>query len=212
MKTDDLIARLSTDQPPPQRSASVSLAVATLLAIVCAATLMLLTTGLRPDFASALGTWRFDMKFVVTLTLASSAFFLLRRAIYPEGFEGAPVWIILAAPAMLAAAVLYELAVLPASAWRPALVGTNWLHCMTLVPVFGLLPLGLALWGIRQGAPSRPVLTGFLAGLLAGGLGAAAYAADCPDDSPLFVMTWYPVGILALGALGALAGSKLLRW
>ena len=64
--------------------------------------------------------------------------------------------------------------------------------------------------------PTRPgevaVLTGFLAGLLAGGLGAAAYAADCPDDSPLFVMTWYPVGILALGALGAFAGSKLLRW
>ena len=61
------------------------------------------------------------MKFVVTLTLASSAFFLLRRAIYPEGFERAPVWIILAAPALLLAAVLYELAVLPASAWRPGL-------------------------------------------------------------------------------------------
>lgn len=212
MKTDDLIARLSADQPPPQRSAGLSLVVATLLAIVCAATLMLLTTGVRPDFASALGTWRFDMKFVVTLTLASSAFFLLRRAIYPEGFDRAPIWIILAAPAMLLLMVLYELAVLPASAWRPALVGTNWLHCLTLVPVFGLLPLVLALWGIRQGAPSRPVLTGFLAGLLAGGLGAAAYAADCPDDSPLFVMTWYPVGILALGALGAYAGSRVLRW
>ena len=58
----------------------------------------------------------------------------------------------------------------------------------------------------------RPALTGFLAGLLAGGLGAAAYAANCPDDSPLFVMTWYPVGILALGAIGALAGSRVLRW
>jgi len=212
MKTDDLIARLSADQPPPQRPAGQSLALATVLAIVCAAMAMLLTTGVRPDFASALGTWRFDMKFVVTLTLASSAFFLLRRAIYPEGFERAPVWIILAAPALLLAAVLYELAVLPASAWRPALVGTNWLHCLTLVPLFGVLPLVLALWGIRQGAPSRPALTGFLAGLLAGGLGAAAYAANCPDDSPLFVMTWYPVGILVLGAIGALVGVRVLRW
>jgi len=212
MKTDDLIARLSADLPPPRRPAGQSLAVATLLAILCAAAVMLFTTGLRPDFSSALGTWRFDMKFVVTLALASSAFFLLRRAIYPEGFARAPVWIILAAPALLLVAVGYELAVLPASAWRAALMGTNWLHCLTLVPAFGLLPLVIALWGLRQGAPTRPALTGFLAGLLAGGLGAAAYAANCPDDSPLFVMTWYPVGILGLGVLGALAGSRVLRW
>ena len=172
MKTDDLIARLAADQPPQQRSAGLALAVATLLAIVCAGGLMLLTTGLRPDFMQALGTWRFDMKFVLALTLASSAFFLLRRAIYPEGYERAPLWIILAAPAMLAVAVCYELAVLPASAWRPALVGTNWLHCLTLVPLFGLLPLLLALWGLRHGAPTRPALTGFLAGLLAGSAGA----------------------------------------
>lgn len=212
MKTEDLIARLAADHTPTRHPAGRSLALAALLAIVAAAAVMLLTTGPRPDFLAALHTWRFDMKFVVTLTLASAAFFLLRRAIYPEGFAGAPLWVILAAPALLALSVGYELAVLPASAWRAALVGSNWLHCMLLVPVFGLLPLALALWGLSQGAPSRPVLTGFLAGLLAGGLGAAAYAANCPDDSPLFVMTWYPVGILALGALGALAGSRLLRW
>lgn len=212
MKTDDLIARLAADQPPPQRPAGLSLTVATGLAIVCAAGVMLLTMGLRPDFVQALGTWRFDMKFVVTLTLAASAFFLLRRAIYPEGFDRAPLWVMLAAPALLAAAVVYELSVLPASAWRPALVGENWVHCLLLVPFFGILPLVVAFWGIRKGAPTRPALTGFLAGLLAGGLGAAAYAANCPDDSPLFVMTWYPLGILGLGAVGALAGAKLLRW
>jgi len=212
MKTDDLIARLAADQPPPRRPAGLSLALATGLAILCAFAAMLLTMGLRPDFTQALGTWRFDMKFVVTLSLAASAFFLLRRAIYPEAFARAPLWIMLVAPALLAAAVAYELSVLPASAWRPALVGSNWVHCLVLVPVFGILPLVLALWAIRQGAPTRPALTGFLAGLLAGGLGAAAYAANCPDDSPLFVMTWYPVGILGLGALGALAGARLLRW
>lgn len=212
MKTDDLISRLSADQPPPQRPAGQSLALAAVLAIICASGVMLLSIGPRPDFAAALGTWRFDMKFVVTLTLASSAYFLLRRAIYPEGFARAPLWIILAAPALLAAAVAYELTVLPASAWWSAQMGTNWLHCLVLVPLFGLLPLVLALWGIRQGASTRPALTGFLAGLLAGGLGAAAYAANCPDDSPLFVMTWYPVGILGLGALGALAGGRVLRW
>ena len=80
------------------------------------------------------------------------------------------------------------------------------------MPAFGFLPLVLALWALRQGAPSRPALTGFLCGLLAGGLGAAAYAANCPDDSPFFVATWYPVGILGLGLVGAVAGHRLLRW
>ena len=83
------------------------------------------------------------------------------------------MWIILAALALLVAAVGYERAVLPASAWRSAQMGTSWLHCLVLVPAFGLLPLAHALWGIRQGASTRPALTGFLAGLLAGGLGAA---------------------------------------
>ena len=212
MKTDDLISRLSADHQPLHRPAIRSLALAVALAILFAGAAMLLTIGLRPDFAAATATWRFDMKFVVTLTLATSAFFLLRQAIYPEGLNRAPLWVILAAPALLLAAVAYELAVLPASAWRAAAVGTNWFHCLTLVPAFGIVPLAIALWGIRQGASTRPMLTGFLSGLLAGGIAATFYAANCTDDSPLFVMTWYPVGILGLGFIGALAGRQVLRW
>jgi hypothetical protein len=181
-------------------------------AMIFVGTAVLLSIGLRPDFAAAAGTWRFDMKFVVTLTLSASAFFLLRSAIYPEGLARAPLWIVLAAPALLLCAVAYELAVLPAAAWKTALLGTNWLHCLTLVPLFGLVPLAAALWALRRGATTRPVLTGFLAGLLAGGIGATFYAANCQDDSPLFVMTWYPVGILLLGAAGALAARRVLRW
>lgn len=212
MKTDDLIARLSAGQPARQPSPAIVLGWAVLAAMLFVGAAVLLTLGLRPDFAEALFTWRFDMKFVVTLTLSASAFFLLRSAVYPEGLERAPVWIVLAAPALLLGAVLYELAVLPASAWRAALMGSNWLHCLTLVPLFGIVPLVAALWAIRQGATTRPVLTGFLAGLLAGGIGATFYAANCPDDSPLFVVTWYPVGILGLGVIGALAARRMLRW
>jgi hypothetical protein len=212
MKTDDLIASLSAGHPAQQPAPAGVFAWAMLVAILFAGTAMLLSVGLRPDFASALATWRFDMKFMVTLTLSASAFFLLRSAIYPEGLERAPLWTVLAAPAMLLAAVGYELVVLPASAWRAALMGSNWLHCLTLVPLFGIVPLALALWALRRGATTRPMLTGFLAGLLAGGIGATFYAANCPDDSPLFVLTWYPVGILGLGVAGALAARIVLRW
>jgi hypothetical protein len=212
MKTDDLIARLSAGQPARQSSPALVLGWAVVVAMLFVGAAVLLSLGLRPDFAEALLTWRFDMKFVVTLTLSASAFFLLRSAVYPEGLERAPLWIVLAAPALLLGAVLYELAVLPAAAWRAALVGSNWLHCLTMVPLFGIVPLVIALWALRQGATTRPVLTGFLAGLLAGGIGATFYAANCPDDSPLFVVTWYPVGILGLGVIGAIAARRVLRW
>lgn len=212
MKTEDLITRLSASPPAPAAPPAAVLGWAMAAAMLFVGTAVLLSLGLRPDFAAAAGTWRFDMKFVVTLTLSASAFFLLRSAIYPEGLARAPLWLVLAAPALLLGAVAYELIVLPASAWKAALIGTNWLHCLTLVPLFGLVPLGAALWALRRGATTRPVLTGFLAGLLAGGIGATFYAANCPDDSPLFVMTWYPVGILGLGVAGAIAARNVLRW
>ena len=212
MKTDQLIDRLAADAASPRRSPALVLAISAVAATVVAGGAMLLTVGLRPDFATAVTTWRFDMKFVVTMTLAASAFLLLRRAIYPEGLDKAPVWSIFAAPAVLLAAAAVELALIPSAEWGTKAIGSNWWHCLTLVPAFGFAPLAIGLWAIRQGASTRPAFSGFLTGLFAGGIAAAAYAANCPDDSPLFVLAWYPLGILALGLLGAVAGRAVLRW
>jgi hypothetical protein len=212
MNTEQLISRLAADTPPERSSPTRALMLAAAVACVFAGAAMLLTVGPRPDIATAAGTWRFDMKFVVTLTLAATALLLLRRAIYPEGLEKAPLWTIFAAPVVLLAAVAVELSLLPAAHWGATALGTNWWHCLTLVPAFGIVPLAIGLWGIRQGAPTRPMLSGLLAGLFAGGIAATAYAANCTDDSPLFVVAWYPIGILGLGIVGAQAGRIVLRW
>ncbi|WP_421695079.1 NrsF family protein [Aestuariivirga sp.] len=212
MKTQDLIGRLSADSQPQQGSPRLTLALAVFAAAAVAVLLMLFTIGPRPDIAEASGTWRFDFKFLVTVTLAATGYFLLSRALYPEGLQRAPLWLLLAAPALLLGAAVFELWALPHAMWGTKVIGTNWLYCLTLVPAFGIVPLVLALWAIRQGATTRPVLTGFLSGLVAGGLAATAYAAHCPDDSPLFVAVWYPIGILTLGAIGAVAGRAVLRW
>jgi hypothetical protein len=55
-------------------------------------------------------------------------------------------------------------------------------------------------------------MTGAVAGLFAGALGAVLYATHCPDDSPLFVAVWYGLAIAAVALIGALAGRRLLRW
>ena len=55
-----------------------------------------------------------------------------------------------------------------------------------------------------------------LAGAAAGGLAAAVaatiYAFHCFDDSPLFVLTWYPLAAIPVIVAGTVAGHRLLRW
>ncbi len=38
------------------------------------------------------------------------------------------------------------------------------------------------------------------------------YSIHCTEDSPLFYAVWYMLAILGASALGALLGSRLLRW
>jgi hypothetical protein len=76
----------------------------------------------------------------------------------------------------------------------------------------GPRPLAAALFCLRQGAPEHPARAGAATGLLAGAIGAALYATHCPDDSPLFVAAWYTLAIGIVAAIGAVSGSRLLRW
>jgi hypothetical protein len=210
MRTDDLIARLSADTArrgvPPGPALAAALAIGVL--VIAAAFFGLI--GVRPDFAAALQTWRFDYKFLVTLSVAASAFLVLRTALYPQGRPN--YWLLLAGPALLAIAVAIELASLPAAGWAMSAAGKNWYKCLTIVPALGIGPLALMIIALRQGAPAHPGWAGFAAGILAGGLAATFYAANCTDDSPLFVMTWYPIAIVGLGLAGALAGRLAARW
>jgi hypothetical protein len=48
--------------------------------------------------------------------------------------------------------------------------------------------------------------------MMSAGLAATLYASHCTDDSPLFVATWYTIATALVTALGALIGSKVLRY
>ena len=65
---------------------------------------------------------------------------------------------------------------------------------------------------LKNGAPAHPGLSGAMAGLAAGSIAAVFYAMNCFDDSPLFVITWYPLAILAVVSAGYLAGARYLQW
>jgi hypothetical protein len=51
-----------------------------------------------------------------------------------------------------------------------------------------------------------------IAGLVAGALGATAYAFNCADDSLPFIAIWYRGSIALCTFIGSKLGPKLLRW
>jgi hypothetical protein len=212
MKTDDFIAALSADAPQQQTPPRRAFAIALVVGAIIAGGAFLLTLGPRPDFMHAIQTLRFDFKFVVTLVLAISALLVARDMARPEVHRSGMRPLLLAAPVLLILAVALELMVVPPDLWMPRLIGHNMRFCTTMIPLFALGPLVLLLWAFRRGAPDNPARAGAVAGLIAGGIGAAFYAAHCFDDSPLFVATWYTLAIGVVTGLGALLGSRFLRW
>ncbi|HSM95505.1 MAG TPA: NrsF family protein [Rhizomicrobium sp.] len=212
MKTDDLIATLAADAPGQQTGLRRAFLAAAGGGALIACVAFLATLGPRPDFMQALHTMRFDFKFVVTLALAASAFLVARDMSRPEVHRSRMRKLLLTAPVLLVVAVALELYSVPQSQWMPRLIGHNMRFCTTMVPLFALGPLALLLWAFRNGAPENPARAGAVAGLIAGGIGAAFYAAHCVDDSPLFVATWYTLAIGFVTGLGALLGSRFLRW
>ena len=212
MKTDELILALGADA----RARGPSLTGRALLALAIGACISLAVfmavLGPRPDFMVAAHTVRFDLKFLDTLALLTPAFLLCLRLSRPEMTAGTMLAWLLAPVALLALAVAVELATVPSDLWLRKLVGTNWYHCLSLVPMFSLPPLAAMILALREGAPRYPALTGALAGMAAAGVSATIYATNCTDDSPLFVATWYPLATAAVAALGAWAGRRWLTW
>ncbi len=211
MKTDDFINLLANDSSPPWRFHRV-VALAIAGAIVLAALLFFAAIGFRPDIDTALQTGRFLFKFVVTIALAVTAIYALMGLGRPGGTLAQYGRALVLAPLLLAGAVVFELWSLPEARWLPNLIGHNARFCLTLIPLLSIGPLVCFLIALRQGAPSQPGLAGAVAGLAASGIAATFYAANCTDDSPLFVMMWYPLAILIVTATGYLAGRTLLRW
>jgi hypothetical protein len=212
MKTDDLIRALTTDLAQPGTSIETRFAVAFLPGVLLALALFAVTLGPRPDLALVASDMRFLFKFVVTLLLALCSALLVWRLVRP----GAPARLQIVAlafvPLVLAAGVLVELFVLPTPSWGARLVGSNGLVCLVSIPFFALPMLIAEILALRQGASTRPALTGVVAGLFAGGVAAAIYAAHCPDDSPLFIALWYSLGIAIVALVGGFAGRLALRW
>jgi len=212
MKTADLIERLAADTAvhakPPAAVVGWAFGSGSLVSVA----LFVAFISWRPDIAAAAETVRFLLKFVIAVTLAVGAIGLVLRLSRPAVPPGPWPWLMLAAGLLLAVSLIVELAVVPGEQRLSRLIGVNWYYCLILIPLLSAAPLAGLLYTLRAGAPENPGLSGAVAGLAAGGIAATIYAAHCPDDSPLFVATWYTLAIGVVTLTGMFAGRRLLRW
>ena len=211
MKTDDLLTLLSTDTVPV-RPLKRALLLALGLGILLPALVMLSTIGMRPDLGSAILEPRVIAKLTITLMAAVFSVLLVFRIGRPGLPLGGHLLVLLLPAAVLAIAVTTELMVLPADRWMPSLIGRNAAFCLFFIPVLSSMPLAGFFWAMRDGAPERPAWAGAACGFGSAAIAASLYAWHCPDDSPLFVATWYVIAITLVTLIGAAAGSRLLRW
>ena len=213
MKTDDLVALLSTNtEPVDRRSVVDTLGIALAVGTVVTLGITLVGLGVRPDLttARALGFLAVKLSFAVGIVGLALAY--LTRLARP-GAEGRTQSLLVALPFLaivLLAAISLGLA--PSSHWDRMIVGDEWLECLLSIPIIAIVPFAISIWAVRKAAPTNLVRTGAVAGLIAGGVSAMAYSLHCTDDSLPFVAVWYGGTIVLCTLAGAILGPRLLRW
>jgi hypothetical protein len=212
METEQLIRTLAADNAHRARPVGFVLVLALLAAAPVSVAMFFAGLGVRPDVMTAMHNPFFDLKFAVTLALAISAMTVSLHLSRPEASLHGWAWLLLIPAGILVGGIASEMMLPQRLPMMTRLVGSNSRICMTAIPLMSLPLLAAALIGLRHGAPTRPAVTGAIAGMLSAGLAATLYASHCTDDSPLFVTTWYSIATALVTAIGALAGSRVLRF
>jgi hypothetical protein len=213
MKTHELVDMLArnagaADPGVPARRLAVALgwgAFGTML-------MMGLLLGVRSDLAQAVWLPMFWVKLAFPAALLSGALLAVARLARPGvPLARAPAAIAapVAAMGLLGAAVL----AIATPGTREALIfGESAASCPFTIALLAVPLFCAALWALRGLAPTRLVLAGAAAGLLAGAGGALVYALYCTEMAAPFIAVWYLAGMLLPAGAGALLGPRLLRW
>ncbi|MEI9992421.1 MAG: DUF1109 domain-containing protein [Rhizomicrobium sp.] len=213
MKTDDLIAALSSDlEPARPRAVGSRLALGLGIGVVVSAAVMVLWLGVRADLMHAMMTGPFWMKFVYALSVAVLGFGLIDRLARPDGEGGIFGPLILAPLGVMIALAIYQLVLAPDDQRMAMMMGVSYEVCAFNIVVLSIPVFAGLFWSLKALAPTRLTLAGGVAGILAGAAGTVIYGFHCTESAAPFVAIWYTMGIAAVALLGAVFGRVLLRW
>jgi hypothetical protein len=191
------------------------LMIAMLTGGAAAILMMLATVGVRTDLDSLAHLEWTALKMLFAVSVIGTAAPLLLRSMRP-GLEKEIGLALIFLPffVAIAAALVMFLFVTP-QAWSAMLCGATPVspaRCLLCTAFFATIPFAALVWAIRQGAPTQLKLSGAIAGVVAGGLGAAAYAFSCSSDTIPFIAFCYGAAIALCAFIGAHLGPRLLRW
>jgi hypothetical protein len=213
MKTDELVALLSTNpEPVDRRSVARALYVALAAGSIVSLGIALVGLGIRSDLMTARAFAFLLLKLAFTVGIVSLALVYLTRLARPGGERKTSAVLVAIPFGAIAVLSLISLGFAPSSHWDKMIVGDQWLECLLSIPIIAIVPFAAAIWAVRRGAPTNLVRAGAFAGLIAGGVSAMAYALHCTDDSLPFVAVWYGGTIVLCTLAGAALGPRLLRW
>lgn len=212
MKTADLVTLLAEDTGSTRARAFAPWLLAAALAGAAVSVAVLAAwLGFRP-LMPAMHSPPFWMKASYTTLLAAAALIGAASLARPGGRIGAAVLLALATIAWLAMMAGHETMRAAPAAMPKLWLGQSWNACPLRILALATPVFVVVLWVMRQSAPTRPALAGAAAGLFAGAVGATVYGLYCNETTAAFVVAWYSLGMAACAAIGAAAGTRLLRW
>ena len=215
MKTDRLIDVLGTNlEPIKRRRLWTALVWAIVIGGLAAFLVMLATVGLRADLAGRMHLGFMALKLLFTMSLIGVGAVFLASSMRPGQGSRKSFLAVFLPFLTVGSAGLIALALTGGgyASCVSMMMGTRWQTCILCIPLFAVIPFVALIWALRHGAPTSLTRTGAIAGLVAGALGATAYAFHCADDSLPFIATWYGGSIALCGFIGAKVGPRLLRW
>ena len=213
MKTDDLVALLSTNPEPVDRGSVVrTLCLALAAGSIVALGIALFGLGVRTDLVTARALIFLIVKVSFAVGIVSLALVYLTRLARPGGERKTPSFLAAIPFLIIVFLAAISLGFEPSSHWNKMIVGDAWLECLLSIPIIAIVPFAISIWAVRRGAPTNLARSGAFAGLIAGGVSAMAYALHCTDDSLPFVAVWYGGTIVLCTLAGAALGPRLLRW
>ncbi len=213
MRNEQLIDRLVADLEPVRPGAAARrLATGLSAGAALSATLIVILYGTPLAAVGLTGIPAFTMKLLFAFSIAALGGVLLFASGRPAQRIGSRIYWLVVPPLVVALTAAMEIAALPAPLRGDAWLGTTWQTCILSVSLLSLPVLFGTVWGFKLLAPTELRLAGSLAGLTSGATAAVLYALYCPETTATFLVSWYTLGIMVAGLIGAILGPRLLRW
>jgi hypothetical protein len=213
MKTDQLIDMLGTNiEPVRAGQLRNTLLIALALGAAAAVCLMLAIFGVPGEAFGwdRVGLTVLALAFALGLVAAGASF--LVKAARPGKPGSIPLVLIGLLFLAIISAAMGALVLAHPADWGGMIFGPQWAACLVCIPLFSVVPFASLIWALRKEAPTDLRRTGAVTGLVAGALGAAAFAFHHSGGSIPFILLWYGGPIVLCTIAGAILGPRLLRW